>query len=221
MAEAGASDVVRFYFSFRSPYAWFALHRIDSALAGLPVRVRLIPVYPPDDMQNDPARVPNKLDYIFSQDVVRIARAYGLPLGFARGIEPDDWSRPHAAFLWAEAQGEGEAFAREAFAARFARGLNLGHDDVIGGVARACGLDGEGASKAARDPDLQARARAARDRGFEQEGLFGVPTFVYRGESFWGNDRLEWLVRAIQQSQGRDVPDLSRDPMASPQRISS
>ena len=27
--------------------------------------------------------------------------------------------------------------------------------------------------------------------------MFGVPLFVYRGEPFWGNDRIEWLVRAI------------------------
>jgi hypothetical protein len=33
----------------------------------------------------------------------------------------------------------------------------------------------------------------------ETDGVFGFPFFVYAGQKFWGNDRVEWLVRAIQQ----------------------
>ena len=45
-------------------------------------------------------------------------------------------------------------------------------------------------------------------------GIFGVPTFVLDGELFWGNDRLEWLIRRIDQSRGRAVPDLAARPLA-------
>ena len=31
----------------------------------------------------------------------------------------------------------------------------------------------------------------------EADGAFGVPFLIYKGENFWGNDRIEWLVRAI------------------------
>jgi 2-hydroxychromene-2-carboxylate isomerase len=41
-----------------------------------------------------------------------------------------------------------------------------------------------------------------------------VPYFVYRGETFWGNDRIDWLVRAIRRAHGMPVVDLSRDVLA-------
>ena len=37
-----------------------------------------------------------------------------------------------------------------------------------------------------------------RDAG--TDGVFGFPFFLFRGQRFWGNDRIEWLVRAIQAS---------------------
>lgn len=58
------SEVIRFYFSFRSPYAWLALHRLGVAIEGLPVNVEFIPVYPPEDFPNEPAAVPAKVAYI-------------------------------------------------------------------------------------------------------------------------------------------------------------
>jgi len=37
----------------------------------------------------------------------------------------------------------------------------------------------------------QAFAEADRDQ------VFGVPTFIVDGEPFWGEDRLEWLIRKL------------------------
>lgn len=48
-------------------------------------------------------------------------------------------------------------------------------------------------------------------------GLFAVPIFIYRDEMFWGNDHLDWLVRAIKQGRGQPVADVRRDLMARPQ----
>ena len=70
-------EQVTFYFSFRSPYAWLAYHRIVRAGASLPVEFVRVPVFPPPDFPNDPAAVPAKLQYI-AKDVARIAAAYGL-----------------------------------------------------------------------------------------------------------------------------------------------
>lgn len=33
-------------------------------------------------------------------------------------------------------------------------------------------------------------------------GVFGAPTYVHRDELFWGQDRLEFLDRALQRAQG-------------------
>ena len=50
---------IRFYFSFRSPYAWLAAERLESELGDLGMPIDLIPIYPTADVfPNDPAAMP-------------------------------------------------------------------------------------------------------------------------------------------------------------------
>ena len=206
-------ETIRFYFSFRSPYSWLAFHRIDRALEGLSVEVRRIPVYPPPQFDNDPAASPVKFLYLLA-DVGRIAAAYGLPLQWPKATDTN-WILPHAAYLYAEDKGMGAAFARAVFAARFSGGEDVGDPATLSRVASACGLDGEATLRAAQDPALGRRLAEGIMAG-AREGLFGVPFFVYRDQAFWGNDRLEWLVRAVRRDAGLSVPDLTADRMTSP-----
>ena len=57
----GTLDQIRFYFSFRSPYAWLAAERLEADLGDLPVPVELIPICPTKELfPNDPVSLPNK-----------------------------------------------------------------------------------------------------------------------------------------------------------------
>jgi 2-hydroxychromene-2-carboxylate isomerase len=205
-------EPIRFYFSFRSPYSWLAFLRIDQAIAKLPVELQYVPVFPPPNFANDPAAVPNKLKYI-RDDVARIAQAYG----YATGDQPPldcEWIRPHAAFVYAHDQGKAKPFSLALYEARFGRGLDIGHDGVMQQVAASCGLDAAALVAAAGDAAYQTRVVEGMIRGVQEDSIFGVPYFVYRGETFWGNDRVEWLVRAIRRAHGMPVVDLSRDMLA-------
>lgn len=206
-------ETVKFYFSFRSPYAWLAYHRLEPAFAGVPVEVRRIPVFPPKDFPNDPAALPNKLAYI-REDVKRIAAAYGLRAQPPATVDID-WMRPHAAYVYAVDHGCGDAFALALYAARFSDGRDVGDDRVVRAAGAACGLDGDAVTRACDDPAAQERVMLGMAEAL-QDGIFGVPFFVYRGEKFWGNDRLEWLLRAIARDLGREVPDLRPMPLAPP-----
>jgi 2-hydroxychromene-2-carboxylate isomerase len=205
-------EPVRFYFSFRSPYSWLAFLRIDQAIEKLPVELQYLPVFPPPDFPNDPTAVPNKLKYI-RQDITRIADAYGYAT--ADSLPTDcEWIRPHAAFMYAQDQGKAKPFSMAMYAARFSRGLDLGQDAVMREVAEACDLDADALLAAANDAAHQTRVVQGMIRGAQEDSIFGVPYFVYRGETFWGNDRVEWLVRAIRRAHGMPVVDLSRDLLA-------
>jgi len=206
-------ETVKFYFSFRSPYAWLAYHRVAHAFADVPVDVRPIPVYPPKNFANDPTALPSKAAYI-AEDAARIAAAYGLTARWPGDLDTD-WMRPHAAYLYATDQGCGDAFALAAYAARFRDGQDLGADTVVHAVASRCGLDAAATLRASDDPAVQQRVLAGITEGLA-DGIFGVPFFVYRGQKFWGNDRLEWLLRAIFADSGRAVPDLRHNLLAAP-----
>ena len=44
--DRGAAASIRFYFSFRSPFAWLAAERLESELGELGVPIERLPVYP-------------------------------------------------------------------------------------------------------------------------------------------------------------------------------
>ena len=98
-------DSIRFYFSFRSHYSWLGLHRIEQALAGLPVRLSTIPCFPPAGPEDEGTAEDSEERYI-RDDIERFARAYGLTLRWPKPFDTD-WIRPHTAFLWAQDQGRG------------------------------------------------------------------------------------------------------------------
>jgi 2-hydroxychromene-2-carboxylate isomerase len=153
--------------------------------------------------------VPNKLKYIL-KDVARIAEAYGFATSPLQKVDCD-WIRSHAAFIYAADQSKGREFGRGLYEARFMHGRDLGDDAVLADVARSLQLDALALIAAAGDKAHQTRVVEGMIQGAQQDSIFGVPYFVYRGETFWGNDRIEWLTRAIRKAHGMPVVDLSSD----------
>jgi len=193
-------EPVRFYFSLRSPYSWLAFERLEEAFKGLPVELKYFPVFPPPNYQNDPAAVPNKLKYI-QRDIARFAAAYGLPVKWPK-VRDCEWQKPHAAYLYARDQSaaHGHAFALAMFRARFSEGKDIADPVVVAEIAARLGLDASATIAALDDVALQTRVVEGMIQGATEDSLFGVPLFVYRGEPFWGNDRIDWVAQAIRNA---------------------
>jgi 2-hydroxychromene-2-carboxylate isomerase len=50
--------------------------------------------------------------------------------------------------------------------------------------------------KQANTPEIASRYEAFTDEAIARQ-VFGAPTYVYKNELFWGQDRLEFLDRAL------------------------
>jgi 2-hydroxychromene-2-carboxylate isomerase len=201
MNEADNESSIRFYFSFRSPYAWLAAERLEAELGDLGVPIELLPVYPTAELfPNDPTKIPEKVAYIV-QDIRRLARERGLTVRFPPAVDPD-WSLSHAAFLRAQRQGAGRCFMLELFRKRFVEGRDLGQDDVIADAAREARLDPEAIVSAAHSEELRAEASAGWRGAVERDRIFGVPSFVYAGKLYWGQDRMHFLRSAVFRKSG-------------------
>ena len=127
--------------------------------------------------------------------MARFAEAYGLTLApgpFA------DTKRACLGFLYADAEGKGRAYHDGVFAARHLQGHDIGQEDTLAEIAVAAGLERSRFLAALGDPRYEA-ALAASNEAAREDGVFGFPFFIYAGERFWGNDRIEWLVRAIER----------------------
>jgi 2-hydroxychromene-2-carboxylate isomerase len=199
---------VRFYFSFRSPYAWFAAERWQKEMGVTGISVERIPFFPtPALFPNDPTLFPNKYRYVI-RDVGRLAHAYGLTLVPPHALDTD-WARAHAAYLAVEAArpDRAEAFMLEMYRARFSLGVDVAEDAAISSAAERSGVDPAIPLAGAVSAALQARVAENLRVGQERDGIFGAPSFVYRDELFWGHDRMLHLRATIL----RDRATVERD----------
>jgi 2-hydroxychromene-2-carboxylate isomerase len=63
-------------------------------------------------------------------------------------------------------------------------------------IAREQGADGAALLEVAEDPAVEGEYEANTRAAIEQ-GVFGMPTFVIGDELFWGQDRLDFVARAL------------------------
>jgi carboxymethylenebutenolidase len=95
----------------------------------------------------------------------------------------------------------GDADKAMKLAAAFLRGCwaeerNMADEGEVAASIRGAGLDSAALLERARAPEIAARHEAFTDEAIARQ-VFGAPTYVYREELFWGQDRLEFLDRAL------------------------
>jgi len=196
------SDPVRFYYSFRSPYAWIAAERVESELGDLGVPIEWIPIFPTAELfPNDPSRLPDKVAYLL-QDVPRLAREYGLTVRFPTSTDTD-WALPHASVQGAGSPEAARHLAVRIFRKRFSEGLDVGQDAVVAAAAAEAGLDPAPILAAGHSEALRAEVSDGWRRAVERDHLFGVPSFVFAGRLYWGQDRMHFLRRAVERKAQR------------------
>ncbi len=93
------------------------------------------------------------------------------------------------------------AYREAVFRARWADGRDIADRDVLGDCARDAGLSRDDLVKRL-DHEQYRNAFWVRAAAGIEDRVFGVPFFVFDGERFWGNDRIEFLLDAV---RGRPV----------------
>lgn len=183
---------VRFYFAYNSPYAFLANTRLARDLAPLGVAIDYKPIYSPRTGPGPNMSSP-RMRYLF-EDVRRFADAYGLSLN------PGPFADTRLAclgFLAARDEGRALAYHDAVYAARFLEGRDIADLQTLAAIAEQAGLNSSRFAAALEDPRWAA-ALARNNEDAAADEVFGFPFFVFRQQRFWGNDRLEWLMRAIQ-----------------------
>lgn len=241
-----AAPGIRFYFSFRSPFAAIAFYRLRRAPQFNAFEFELLPVWPDNIFgghMDNPTDNIFKMAYIFDdaarqadlagidpQPFQALAKAFQLPeqadyasekVGFKM---PDEhWEIPHMAFHYAAQRGLGWQFGDAVFTRRFnldgAGGVDVMDRNVIETIANDMGLDGAAAAGVSETGEFDADQQRISAMG-ERDGVFGVPFFVVEQDNtrqtFWGNDRLEYLLRALTGCER--LPEISKDQLRKVQR---
>jgi 2-hydroxychromene-2-carboxylate isomerase len=209
--------VVRYYFDPISPYVWLsagAIARIEAAGARVVVEPVLFAAMLDAHGQKGPAEIAAKRAYTF-RDVMRQAARQGLEFAGPPG-HPFNPLTALRMCLALEAQAERRRFALALLAACWERGADISDGQVLARIADRCELDGAPLLAAAQQAAIKQRLAADTERAIA-DGVFGVPTFRYGDELFWGGDRVDallWRLEGGEIDEAKLSTFLARPPLA-------
>jgi 2-hydroxychromene-2-carboxylate isomerase len=75
---------------------------------------------------------------------------------------------------------------------------NIADHQILMTIAEECDMDGNALLAATDNASVQAEYQANTDEAMAL-GVFGAPTYVFDGELFWGQDRLDMLAWRLEQ----------------------
>jgi 2-hydroxychromene-2-carboxylate isomerase len=112
--------------------------------------------------------------------------------------QPPDWNK-QAGWMVIAAQQQGLNAMRLSHAiikALWAQERDIADPSVRAAIGDEVGMSGAALVMLERSSAVQ-NEYLANTRQAVEEGIFGSPIYVYNGERFWGQDRLDFLERAL------------------------
>lgn len=192
------SKTIDFYYDYISPASYFAWVRLQGLCERTGATINFKPMLLGGIFKangnTSPITVPAKWEWI-KRDFAQTADYYGIPYQL----------NPHFIFstvnvmrgaLWALAAGRIEDYNRAMFQAAWADGKDLSDADTVKAVLEAAGFDAAQVLEAMTLPEIKQALIAATTEAAER-GVFGAPTMFVADELFFGQDRLDFVERAL------------------------
>jgi len=184
---------VDFYFSYRSPYSYLAAPRAFALPGRYEIDLRFRGVMP---MAMRGQAVPQAKRLHTVRDTAREAARLGMPFGPVWDPIGDGAKRCLAIGVLAGDRGKIREWVLAVSKGIWAQAADVCDDEVLRGICERVGLDWAEAQAAIGDPEIERRVLADTD-SLVALGQWGVPVFVFNGEPYWGQDRIEDLERSL------------------------
>ncbi|MGB6103500.1 MAG: 2-hydroxychromene-2-carboxylate isomerase [Pusillimonas sp.] len=192
---------IQYYFSPKSPWTYFGHERLLSlakrhGAVVEPKPANLGKIFPLSGGLPLDKRAPQRQAYRLSE-LNRWSRYLNLPLAIHPKFFPVDETDASLMIAATIKSGNSDGALNLAGAmlrAVWAEDRNIADAETLIQLANDLGLEG---------PTLYAGRQTGTDlyEQYTQEAtklqVFGAPWYIYRGESFWGQDRLDFLDRAL------------------------
>lgn len=206
------------FWSFRSPWSYLATRRLRQWQSDYELVVNFRPVYPiairtPEFFQ----QVQDQWFSYFLTDVFRVAEYLNLPFAWAEpdpivqyvdeagqrrtGKEQPYIHRLTRLGVLAAEYGKGIEFADEVSSIIWGGTINWHEGRHLAEAASRVGLSLEEIDQQARDEESRLESIIAQNQAdHETAGHWGVPTCAFKGEPFFGQDRLDVLLWRLKQA---------------------
>ncbi|MBT6276747.1 MAG: disulfide bond formation protein DsbA [Chromatiales bacterium] len=196
------------YFDYKSPYAYLAQAQTLALSAYPHVELELIPYTLDIPSYLGSAQVDDHNQVVEAQrnehqwrrvrysymDVRREANRRGLLVRGPRKIF--DSSLAHIAFLYVQARGNAIAFHNAVYERFWRRELDIEDVSVLSALMVELSIDASDFDEYLRE-EGRARHDALR-RNAEDAGIFGVPSYQFDDQLYWGTERLERVIEQIE-----------------------
>jgi 2-hydroxychromene-2-carboxylate isomerase len=186
------------WFSFRSPYSYIALERIESVLAPFAVPLVLRPILPMV-MRGVPLPTVKKLYSV--RDAKREADKHGIPFGELCDPLGPAIDKCIALSYWAQQKGQAQLFAlsRSIMRGIWAEARDMNEYVDLRHVVERAGLPWQEARDALGGASEAAKWASANAADLAVIGLWGVPSFRCGDLVAWGQDRLPLLADRLRR----------------------
>ena len=192
MPQSGPID---FWFSIGSLYTYLSVMRIDrieettdATFRWRPFSVRAIMI----EMDNRPGAIPAKLAYLW-RDLHRRAEMYGFAFEGEAPYPLKNFDLANRVAVVGAREGWCADYVRATYRRWFVEHQECGMEPNLSDSLREIGEDPRRVIPLAQSGEIAREYDDATEQA-RRLGIFGAPTFVARGEVFWGDDRLEDAV---------------------------
>lgn len=190
------ADPIDFWFSVGSTYTYLTVMRLAEIerVSGIPFRWRPFSVRAiMKEMNNIPfGNKPIKAAYMW-RDIERRAEMYGVPIKVPAPYPLAEFDLANRVAIVGVNEGWCPDYVRATYCRWFQLGQEAGSEPNVSDSLREIKQDPQRVLGLANSSAINGRYEAATDEARKLQ-IFGVPTFVVRGERFWGDDRLEDAV---------------------------
>jgi 2-hydroxychromene-2-carboxylate isomerase len=196
-----AVKTIDYYYSHQSPWSYMGHQRFLNIAKSAGARVNFRPVDYGRIFQQSGGlpvdkRPPQRQAYRLAE-LKRWSEHLGIKLNIHPKFFPVDTKPSHRLAVAAASAGHDLGRLSHALMrAVWKEERNIADLPTLEEIAKATGLDGKALLKASASPEVEAEFQRYTDEAIKAQ-VFGAPWYVYKGEPFWGQDRLDFLARAL------------------------
>jgi len=191
---------LEFFFDFGSPTTYLAHTQLPKLARETGAEVRYRPMLLGGVFKAtgnaSPVTVPAKGRWM-GADMARHAALYGVPFAFNPHFPINTLTLMRGAVgLQVRQPGSFAAYVDAVFQAMWVQPRNLGEPAEVAAVVSSVGIAPEAFMALVADAEVKA-ALVANTEEAAQRGVFGAPSFFVDGELHFGQDRLDFVRRAL------------------------
>ena len=191
-----------FYFDFGSPYSFIAHKRIEIIEKENEIKIKYKPVLLGGLLKlagiKANADIPVKGRYMI-KDCKLCAEKYHIEFKF-NNYFPIITLNLMRCVLVAEKKNFKQNFINKIFDAIWKDGLNLNDDTVVEKIIKSFKIDSKVFLYEVANNEIKEELKKRTTEAFEK-GIFGLPTFLMNNKTFWGQDRLEFVLNEAKKSK--------------------